>query len=191
MMNLERELAPLYGKKVLLTSNYVYLNKVSIALLKLLLQTKKLKGVYIAVDRPYTYTARLLEKHGISQENLTFLDAVSNISSETVTKAKNAELIDGPFCSYILEEAITRLTNNGGKIADVDFIFLDNLTVMLNYMDDKCLYGFLGQFVIKLAKEGVTLTLTMVDKDAHPKAYAMAKANSDIEVEIKGDWLKL
>ena len=190
-MNLERELAPLYGKKVLLTSNYVYLNKVSIAILKLLLEKKKLKGVYIAVDRPYTYTSRLLEKHGVSQENLYFLDAVSNISSETVAKAKNAELIDGPFCSYLLEEALGRLTNNGGRLADVDFIFLDNLTVMLNYMDDKCLYGFLGQFVIKLAKEGLTLTLTMVDKEAHPKAYAMAKQNSDVEVEIKGDWLKL
>jgi hypothetical protein len=191
MQNLEKELAPLVGKRVLLTSNYIYLNKVSIALLKLLIVTKKLKGVYIAVDRPYTYAARLLEKHNVPLENLYFLDAVSNISSENIAKAKNAELIDGPFCSYILEDALTRLTNNGGKLKDVDFIFLDNITVMLNYMDEKCLYDFLGQFVIKLAKEGGTLILTLVDKEAHPKAYAMAKANSDIEVEIKPDWLKL
>jgi hypothetical protein len=191
MSNIQRELAPLAGKKVLLTSNYIYLNKVSISILKLLLGTQKLKGVYIAVDRPYTYTSRLLEKHGVPQDNLFYLDAVANISSETVAKAKNAELINGPFCSYLLEDALARLTNSDGKLADVDFIFLDNLTVMLNYMDDKCLYGFLGKFVIRLSKEGRTLTITMVDKDAHPKAYAMAKQNCDVEVEIKPDWLKL
>ena len=191
MRNLERELAPLAGKKILLTSNYVYLNKVSIALLKLLLDKQKLKGVYIAVDRPYTYTSRLLEKHGVPQDKLFFLDAVSNISAEKVTKSKNAEFVDGPFCSFLIEEALAKLTNNGGMHQDVDFIFLDNLTVMLTYMGDKCLYGFLGQFVIKLAKSGRTLTLTMVDKDAHPKVYAMAKEHSDVEVEIKGDWLRL
>jgi archaellum biogenesis ATPase FlaH len=190
MGNLERELAPLAGKKVLLTSNYIYLNKVSLCILKLLLSVRKLKGIYIAVDRPYTYTSRLLEKHGIPQDNLFFLDAVSNISSEKIVTAKNAELINSPFCSYILEDALAKLTNNGGRLENVDFIFLDNLTVMLTYMDDKCLYGFLGQFVIKLASENRTLTLTMVDKDAHPKIYAMAKQHSDIEVEIKGDWLR-
>ena len=187
---LDRELTPLAGKKILLTSNYIYLNKVCVALLKLLLVNKHAKGIYIAVDRPYTYTSRLLQKQGVPQENLFYLDAISNISSEKVTNAKNAELIDGPFCSYILEDAISKLTANGGRLDGADFVFLDNLTVMLTYMDEKCLYGFLAQFVIKLSKEGRTLTVTMVDKAAHPNVYAIAKANSDIEVEIKGEWLK-
>ena len=188
---LDKELTPHMGKKVLLTANYIYLNKVSVALLKLLLVTKHAKGIYIAVDRPYTYTSRLLQKQGVPQENLFYLDAVSNISSENIKKSCNAELINGPFCSHLLEDTLSKLTANGGRLDGVDFVYLDNLTVMLTYMDEKCLYGFLGQFVIKLSKEGRTLTLTMVDKVAHPKVYAIAKENCDTEIEIKGEWLKI
>jgi len=190
MAILEKELDANTGKKVLLTANYVHLNKVCVCLLKYLLGVKHAKGIYIAVDRPYTYTSRLLTKQGVPQENLFYLDAISNLSSEPIQKAKNAELINGPFCSTVLEEALAKLTNNGGRMNDVDFVFLDNLTVMLNYMDDKCLFGFLGQFVIKLSKEGRTLTFTMVDKAAHPKVYAMAKQNCDVEIEIQGEWLR-
>lgn len=190
MSNLERELAPHEGKKVLLTANYIYLNKVVVCLLKYLLVVKHASGVYIAVDRPYMYTSRLLAKQGVPQDHLFYLDAVSNISSEKFLKAGNAELLDGPFCSYILEEALAKLTNNGGRMDNVDFVFLDNLTVMLSYMDEKCLYGFLSQFVIKLSKEGRMLTLTLVDKAAHPKVYMAAKENCDVEIEIKGEWLR-
>jgi len=190
MSNLVRELGPHEGKKVLLTANYIYLNKVIVCLLKYLLFIKHMKGVYIAVDRPYTYTSRLLEKQGIPQEHLFYLDAVSKISSEKFKEAKNAEQLDGPFCSFVLEDAMARLTKSGGHCDDMNFVFLDNLTVMLSYMDEKCLYGFLGQFVIKLAKDGRMLTLTLVDKAAHPNVYTAAKKNCDIEIEIPGDWLR-
>ena len=72
----------------------------------------------------------------------------------------------------------------GSEEGEMNFVFVDNITVMLNYIDDECLYGFLGKLVIKTSEEGKMVTITIVDKESHPKVYERARAKVDREVEI-------
>lgn len=180
---LEERLNEYEGKRVLITSKYIFLNKITIGLLKVLLNIKESKGIYIAIDRPYHYTSRLLEHHGVDQKNLFYLDAISMASSEKVLDRPNVEIIESPFCSTILTEAKDKLVKMSIKDG-IDFIFLDNITVMLNYMDNECVFTFLGHFLLKLSKEGKTITIVVVDKESHPKTYKDALENSDVELEI-------
>ena len=181
---LEESLRTNEGKKVLLTSRYIYLNNLLVGLLKLLLDKKKGRGIYIAVDRPYHYTSRILEKKGVPLDKLFFLDVISAISSERLRKAKNVVMVDGPFCNTMLVEALDKLEEMEGADQRVDFVFLDNVTVMLNYLDIKCMNEIIQQFVIRLSKEGELITLVVVDKDAHPNTYKRVREKSDVEIEV-------
>jgi len=187
---LDEELITDGCENVLLVSRYIYLNKLLIGLLKYLLERKGAKGIYIAVDRPYIYTSRLLEKHGVPQDNLYFLDVVSIISSEKIPKAPNVEMIESPFCMDLHNETFQILDKIGAEKGEMNFVFLDNITVMLNYIDEECLYGFLGKLTIKMAEEGKMVTITIVDKDSHPKVYEMAKAKADKEVVVTEDIIR-
>jgi hypothetical protein len=187
---LDEEITTKESENVLLVSRYIYLNKILIGLLKFLLERKAAKGIFIAVDRPYIYTSRLLTKHKVPQDNLFFLDIVSLISSEKIPKTPNVEMVESPFCMDLHNETLRLLDKFGSERGDINFVFLDNITVMLNYIDDECLYGFLGKLVIKMSEEGKMVTITIVDKDSHPKVYERAKANADREVEITEDILR-
>ena len=70
----------LNGGKVLVVSRYTERMRVNICLLKFFLHEMKQKGIFITIDRPHQYTASLLTLHGISQDNLVYIDAVSRIS---------------------------------------------------------------------------------------------------------------
>jgi hypothetical protein len=180
---LENNLEGHMGKRVLITARYIFLNQVLIGLLKFLLEKRKAKGIYIAVDRPYHYTSKLLEKHKIPTDGLFFIDAVSIISSEKIERAPNAELIDAPFCVNLTNDVNEKLERMDTEHGDMSFVFLDNITVMLNYIDQDCLENFLGTIVIKFPS-GKTITITVVDKEAHPKTYEVARAKSDAEISI-------
>ena len=180
---LEKNLEGHMGKRVLLTARYIFLNKILVGLLKFLLEKRNAKGVYIAVDRPYHYTSKLLEKHKIPTDGLFFIDAVSIISSEKIERAPNAELIDSPFCVNLTSDVNEKLERMDTEHGDMSFIFLDNITVMLNYIDQDCLEKFLGTIVIKFPGKR-TITITVVDKEAHPNTYEIARAKCDAEIGI-------
>jgi hypothetical protein len=187
---LEKNFKSFEGKKVLLVARYIYLNKLLIGLLKYLLEIKHAKGIYIAVDRPYKYTSKLLEKHNVPQENLFYLDAVTMISNEPVHRADNVRLIESPFCTDLHTEVLSMMDDIDSHRQGSSFVFLDNITVMLNYIDEDCLYGFLGKLVIQLSEEGKALTITIVDKDAHPNIYNNARERTDIEIAIPEEILQ-
>ncbi len=127
--------------KVLVVSKYTERTRINICLLKFFLHEMKQKGLFITVDRPHQYTASLLTIHGISQENLVYIDAISRISGEVEANVSNVKFINGPHEMNFLDD-ITSISYAAGAIKtqsinldDMDFILIDDIAALTKYQE--------------------------------------------------------
>jgi len=127
--------------KVLVVSKYAERTRVNICLLKFFLHEMKQKGIFITIDRPHQYTASLLTIHGISQENLVYIDAVSRISGETEANVSNVRFINGPYEMNFLDD-ITAISFAGGAVKtksidldEMNFILIDDIAALTKYQE--------------------------------------------------------
>jgi len=127
--------------KVLVVSRYTERTRINICLLKFFLNEMKQKGIFITVDRPHQYSASLLTIHGISQENLVYIDAISRISGEVEANVSNVKFINGPQEMNFLDD-ITSISYAAGAVKtqsidlkDMDFILIDDIAALTKYQE--------------------------------------------------------
>jgi hypothetical protein len=144
-----------------LNVRFTQMTKALVAVLDFLLRRQKRAGLLISIDRPHAFISRLLEKHGIPQETLMYLDTVTNLSGEPAIDSEKLELLASPFCINFLTSFrdchSTKAMASGGG-----FILVDNLCALSTYMTEECV-----EKLIAMLGELKTECLIVLDKDRH------------------------
>jgi hypothetical protein len=168
---------------LLINVRSVRMMKLMVDILRTLLKDMQQKGVVLTIDRPHTYIQKLLEKQGIPQDKLMYLDAVLNISGEKTHAESNLELLSSPFCVNLLYEAFSS-ENCRETIKRSGFIFVDNLSVLQTYVTDNCIENFLNT-VKKLGENaGSMKCILFIDREAHTALFDIVKKIGAREVEL-------
>lgn len=130
------------NSKVLIASKTTERTRVNICLLKFFLHEMKMRGIFITIDRPHQYTASLLTLHGISQEKLVYIDAISRISGETESNVSNVRFINGPYELNFLDDissiscATGALNSQTLNLEDMDFVLIDDIAALTKYQEE-------------------------------------------------------
>ena len=168
---------------VVCSVRYPMISKVMVELLEALLRGAGLAGAILSIDRPHTYISHLLEKRGVPQEKLVYIDAVTRISGEAPPSTGGSELLPAPFCVNILSDFMTVC---GPKIAEkrAGFLLVDNLSALTPYVSEECMRRFLENLV-QLGRQVPGLRCVFVlDRQSHSHLYELLKKMGAREVSI-------
>lgn len=129
-------------RKVLVVSKYTERTMVNICLLKFFLQEMKQRGIFITIDRPHQYTASLLTLHGISQEKLVYIDAISRLSGEIESNISNVRFVNGPCELNFLDDissiscAFGTFNSQTLNLEEIDFVLIDDIAAFTKYQEE-------------------------------------------------------
>jgi len=162
---------------LLMSARYTQVARLNLILLKTLLDVRRLRGIFITIDRPHHYMAHLMRLHGVGQENLLYLDAISSHSADTKVGSTVAGMLGGPFQIQRLPSVLQGEDGApGGLPIDwnrVDFLLLDNLGTLLMYNTRQAVEEFLTQFVASLQTPRRRFTAFVVDSSQRPDLHAL------------------
>ncbi len=181
------------GALYLISAKYTNLVRVNLVLLKALLDEKKKKGIMITIDRPHQYVSHLLQLHGIDQNGLVFVDAISSHSSDTKGGSVASEFQRGPFQIETLADFLSG--GNGTSIGassdltEAEFIVLDNVATLLTYNSMESVQAFLSKFVtlVMKNKHGHIVTALVMDKELHGPLFEYISSIADMVIELTPD----
>lgn len=130
---IRREISSLPPNYIVLfvTSKKTYA-KTNMGILKILVNEKKLAGIYITINRPYSSLLEALKKNYIRTDNLFFIDCVTKTGGGRPEMAENCLYIASPQSLTELGVALTQATEAMGR-KENKFLFMDSLSVMAIY----------------------------------------------------------
>lgn len=105
--------------------------KTNTQILKKLINEKKLKGIYITINRPYQNLMEIFNKNGINTQNIFFIDAITKMTGGKETEAKNCLFLDSPSNLTDITIAMRQAVKLMGDVKK--FIFFDALSTLLIY----------------------------------------------------------
>jgi hypothetical protein len=176
--------SPKHGK-VLVVSKYTERTRINICLLKFFLHEMKQKGIFITVDRPHQYTASLLTIHGISQENLVYIDAISRISGEVEANVSNVKFINGPQDMNFLDD-ITSISYAAGAVKtqsidlkDMDFILIDDIAALTKYQEMDGVKKMIDSYMSSVERLKDIVAPIVLDANRNRKIYEIITQRCD------------
>jgi hypothetical protein len=151
--------------------------------LRHLLNEREESGVVFSVDRPSFYLSRLLERQGVPQDRLMYLDAVSNISGEGFAQNDKLELFSSPFCVNLFSELVSC---HSDKVAagKKGFVVVDNLGALKPYMSNPCVERMVNALK-SLGRDNPDFKCIFVmDKESTPDLYEIVMRHGAEEVSL-------
>ena len=171
--------------KILVASKYTERTRVNICMLKFFLHEMKLKGIFITIDRPHQYTASLLTLHGISQERLVYIDAISRISGETESNVSNVRFINGPYDMNFLDD-ISSISSAAGAIStqtinleDMDFILIDDISALTKYQEKEGVRKMIDSYIASIDKVKDIMAPIVLDVNQNKFIYEVIVGKCD------------
>jgi hypothetical protein len=172
-------------RKVLVVSKYTERTRVNICLLKFFLHEMKLKGIFITIDRPHQYTASLLTLHGISQEKLVYIDAISRISGETESNVSNVRFINGPYEMNFLDD-ISSISFAAGAIntqtlnlEDMDFVLIDDIAALTKYQEEEGVRKMIESYISSIERMKKIMAPIVLDVNQNQFIYEVIVGKCD------------
>ncbi|MBD3260130.1 MAG: hypothetical protein GF334_00340 [Candidatus Altiarchaeales archaeon] len=143
------------------TSSVDHLPTVS-ALLDILTRKRGLGGVYISFTQPYQYLAEAVKQANVPLDDLFFIDCISKMAAKIPSEPKeNVVFVENPSS---LEEVNVHLNRMLDRVSSPKkFIFLDSLTSLLIYNDEKSVNEF-SHFIINKARLSNIFTVLLFQK---------------------------
>ncbi|MFH1054834.1 MAG: hypothetical protein V1744_01935 [Candidatus Altiarchaeota archaeon] len=151
---------------VLISSDLEKHSQVTTNTLDILINQKRMGGVYISVSRPCEVILSELKAEGVPAENIRFIDCISLMAGKSRGKEiENAVFIENPSS---LEEISMYLDNMLSKVkTQRKFIILDSLDSALIYNTDKSVREFTHFIINRIRLEKITgVILAMEKKEA-------------------------
>ncbi len=175
----------------LIACKYTNLVRVNLVLLKAFLDERRSRGIMITIDRPHQYVSHLLQLHGIDQNNLVFLDAISRHASDTQSGSVATEFQRGPFQIETLPDFLSG-DGDGGVVspaADADFVVLDNVATLLTYNPMESVQLFLEKYVDFMVRRrpGHLITTLVMDKEVHATLFEYISRVAHVVIELTPD----
>src|SRR3989338_674643 len=130
MKNLEKELENLPENFILgIVMPSDRYEEANMRLLRFLVNTKKSKGSYVTVSKPYNHTISLLKNMDINTDSIHFIDCLTKSLGSKTIKAKNCVFIESP--AHLTELGIALhdyFTSSGEKNR---FLYIDSISSLL------------------------------------------------------------
>jgi len=126
------------------------------------LSGKNQKGVYVTSSRPYLYLSKEMQRRGINQDNIFFIDCISAMAGER----------GGGACTYVenpaaIEEISMHIRSLLDRIESGEkFLILDSLSTLLIYNSKNSVKEFAMFLINKLRLEGVNGVFLIIEKEA-------------------------
>ena len=171
-----------------------FLARMNLISLKVLLEEKSKKGVAVVLDRPHQYLAYLLHLHHINQNNISYVDAITHFSGESVDSAPNSiSYTEGPFHIELLVNAFSDGYNGEFhtkpiNLRDMDFVLIDNISTMLSYNTLSMISEFLKEFFTMSRQIPGLITVFSLDPDSHAELYDIVNLYVDNEIDMREAW---
>jgi len=131
------------------------------------------KGINICIDIPHTYIKRPLLNKQANIDGITFLDLISNITTEPKDETGNVRYLDNFFCLELIYEALLDQTG-------FDFMLIDNLSNMLAFFREAEINDFLMN-LFDFATRHPTLKIFIIVDSKSERIYRLL----DPMVQIK------
>jgi hypothetical protein len=152
-----------------------------VEILKHLTSEKEESGVVFSVDRPSAFLSRMLERQGVPQDKLMYLDAVTNISGEAFAANDKLELFSSPFCVNLFSEFVSCHSDKvaGGRKG---FVVVDNLGALQPYMTNPCVERMVTALQTLGRDNPHFKCVFVMDKGSTPELYEIVMRHGAEEV---------
>ncbi len=154
-----------------------------VEVLRHLLNEREESGVVFSVDRPSAFLSRLLERQGVPQDRLLYLDAVTNISGEGFAQNDKLELFSSPFCVSLFTEFVSC---HSDKVAAGrnGFVVVDNLSALKPYMTNPCVERMVNALATLGQGNPDFKCIFVMDKGSTPELYDIVMRHGAQEVSL-------
>lgn len=132
-------------------------------MLDILVNEKDMGGIYISVSRPYEFIVSMMKEKSISSDDIYFVDCISQMAGKAHDKPdENVVFVENPSS---LEEVSLYLDRMLGKVKnEKKFLFLDSLSSLLIYNNDKSVKEFTHFIINKIRLENIAGVILSIEK---------------------------
>ncbi|MBM4248152.1 MAG: hypothetical protein FJ149_01690 [Euryarchaeota archaeon] len=182
------------GARFLFTCRFTKILKLNILLLRLFLQGRGERGIYVSIDRPHGYTQHSLKALGVPQDGLIYIDAISRLTGQRAEDSQVRFLADG-FTLPLLDDLFSRAYLAEGvqkhfvKMEELGFILLDNVQVMTQYLPTEKAKRILEGLGGLVRRYTAMRTVFVVDPGSNPELCAFLRGRCDRELPVREEWL--
>ncbi|MFC2163101.1 hypothetical protein ACFLRF_05420 [Candidatus Altiarchaeota archaeon] len=147
---------------IIATAKSKYHMKVVSSLISYLVNTKEMGGVYISVSRPYDYIQVAMSEAEVDSDQVFFVDCISQMAGKVGLKADNVVFVENPGS---LEEVSMYLDRMLAKVTtEKKFLFLDSLSSLLIYNNEKSVKEFTHFIINKMRLERIAGVVLSTEK---------------------------
>jgi len=137
------------------------------------------RGIYVSLNKPYAVLSKNLDKAGISSASLFFVDAITNVPSpkedpEATCLGSGVDLSN--LCIGI-SKAVSRFSED-------KFLFLDSLSTLLIYNDQKAVAKFAHLLTEKMRRWNTSGSLLTVEMNSEKDVVSQLAPFCDKVVKI-------
>ena len=156
--------------------------KTNIKLVKYLTEEKKIPGVYITLNKPFSTIKKIFEKEGVDTRIIIFIDAVTKLTKFEVEKTKECLYIGSPEkmsdISIAMDQAVKALPGKN------KFIFFDSLSTLLLYNNPLSVGRFIHFLSTKIRFWGVEGIIISLKRDKDKALIDQLSQFCDIEMNM-------
>jgi len=182
------------GTKYLFTCRFTKIMKLNMLILRHCLHRRGEKGIYVSMDRPHSYTQHSLKALGVPQDGLIYIDAISRLTGQRAEDRQVRFLADG-FTLPLLDDLFSRAFLAEGvqmyfvKMEELDFILLDNVQVMTQYLSMEKTRRILTGLGDLVKKYTAMRTMIVLDPGSSQDLCAFLRERCDRELPLREDWI--
>ena len=163
---------------ILFVDLHVY-NQSCLFVSEYLIKKLKLKGLYVALNKPYETICGELKKNNLDVNAISCIDAVSK-ETDKYPKIDKVLYLEDPSSITELLFLIKAVCNEG----KIKFIFLDSLDTLLLYNDIKEVEKFIRSLVNKARKSNVSVVIMSPKEKSEEDMLAAVTQFCDKEIEL-------
>lgn len=142
--------------KLFILSSDKYFDKV-VAILKK--EAKNKKVIYVTTNKPYSHISGMFKKNGVKIENIFFIDCISEAKEK---EADNCIYLGGPGNITGISIAVNKSVK---AIPGEKILFLDSLSTLLMYNDEKVIGKFSNFILNKMRLYGISSVVLALNSD--------------------------
>lgn len=134
---------------------------VNMAIANYLTNKRKMPGLYITMNKPYSSMVSALKKSGVDTSKLFFIDAISGVIGAKESGADNCVMLRSPSSLTELGIAISKVCS----VEKARFLMMDSLSTLLVYNNQNSTVKFVHYVATRLRKCAWPGVIFSLEKD--------------------------
>lgn len=150
--------------------------------------------VIVCVDRPYTYYAKMLAKQGIRNNQMYYIDMVTNVSindTDYTTNMYNVEFVKSPSDLVGTSIACSRIFDEVGTKSNKSLVLFGGLTTMYMYNDSRSLGRFFHHMNSKIRAQNLYGVYILTEDFGDKQLENMINSQCDINIDAMDERLEV